>query len=216
MDHRRFLEILHLAERLKDTPRHCYTSGGRRESVAEHSWRMTLMAYLVSDAFPEADLLKILKMCLIHDLGEAFTGDIPVFQKTPEDDEKEEAALHKWLSSLPSPFREEMGDLYREMQQLQTEEARIYKAMDALEAVIQHNESDLFTWAEHEFDLNLRYGEDRVAFSPYLTELREVIRGETEERIAAFECSRRAENDGGEYVWKKETNCHQDSRKEEV
>ncbi|MBP3728851.1 MAG: HD domain-containing protein [Lachnospiraceae bacterium] len=195
MEAQRFLEVLHLAERLKDTLRHCYTSKGRRESVAEHSWRMTLMAYLVSDAFPGADLLKILKMCLIHDLGEAFTGDIPVFQKTPEDEEKEEAALREWVASLPSPFREEMRDLYREMQQLQTEEARIYKAMDALEAVIQHNESDLATWGENEFDLNRRYGEDRVAFSPYLTELRGVIRRETEERIAAFDPSRRREND---------------------
>ena len=70
MNARRLIEILHLAERLKDTERHCYTSGNRRESVAEHSWRLTLMAYLVSDEFPGADLEKLLKMCLIHDLGE--------------------------------------------------------------------------------------------------------------------------------------------------
>ena len=73
----KLIEILSVAERLKDAVRHCYTSGGRRESVAEHSWRITLMAYFVSDEFPEADLLKVMKMCLIHDLGEAFTGDIP-------------------------------------------------------------------------------------------------------------------------------------------
>ena len=71
MDAVKLLEALHLAEKLKDATRHCYTSGGRHESVAEHSWRMTLMAYWVSDEFPEADLLKILKMCLIHDLGAA-------------------------------------------------------------------------------------------------------------------------------------------------
>lgn len=77
----KLIEILSVAERLKDEVRHSYTSGGRRESVAEHSWRITLMAYFVSDEFPEADLLKIMKMCLIHDLGEAFTGDIPAFEK---------------------------------------------------------------------------------------------------------------------------------------
>ena len=47
MEPRALLDALHVAERLKDTPRHCYTSGGRRESVAEHSWRITLMAYFV-------------------------------------------------------------------------------------------------------------------------------------------------------------------------
>ena len=76
----KLIEVLSVAERLKDAVRHSYTSGGRRESVAEHSWRITLMAYFVSDEFPEADLLKIMKMCLIHDLGEAFTGDIPAFE----------------------------------------------------------------------------------------------------------------------------------------
>ena len=47
------LEILHTAERLKDVTRHSYTSGGRHESVAEHSWRITLMAFLLRDEFPE-------------------------------------------------------------------------------------------------------------------------------------------------------------------
>ena len=187
MDAVKLLEALHLAEKLKDATRHCYTSGGRHESVAEHSWRMTLMAYWVSDEFPEADLLKILKMCLIHDLGEAFTGDIPVFRKTEADEAREEALLLSWVDSLPSPFREEMRALYEEMIARQTPEARIYKAMDSLEAVIQHNESDLSTWAPHEYELNRHYAEDRVAFSSYLTELRRVIREETEDRIRDYE-----------------------------
>nr|MBQ6242254.1 HD domain-containing protein [Lachnospiraceae bacterium] len=187
MEAAKLLELVHLAEKLKDTTRHCYTSGGRHESVAEHSWRMTLMAYWVSDEFPEADLLKILKMCLIHDLGEIFTGDIPVSVKTAADETREEALLMEWVASLPSPYREEMRALYDEMIARETLEARIYKAMDSLEAVIQHNESDLATWGAHEFELNRHYAEDRVAFSPYLTELRRVIREETEERIREFE-----------------------------
>ena len=78
------LEILHTAERLKDVTRHSYTSGGRHESVAEHSWRITLMAFLLRDEFPELDMDKVLRMCLIHDLGECFTGDIPAFDKTAD------------------------------------------------------------------------------------------------------------------------------------
>ena len=89
MEPEKLIETLAVAERLKDATRHCYTSRGRRESVAEHSWRITLMAYLVSDEFPEANLEKLMKMCLIHDLGEAFTGDIPTFEKSEKDEEKE-------------------------------------------------------------------------------------------------------------------------------
>ena len=48
------LAALHTAEKLKDTTRHCYTSGGRHESVAEHSWRIALMAFFLRDEFPEA------------------------------------------------------------------------------------------------------------------------------------------------------------------
>ena len=106
----KLIEVLSVAERLKDAVRHCYTSGGRRESVAEHSWRISLMAYFVSDEFPEADLLKIMKMCLIHDMGEAFTGDIPAFEKTVKDSEKEADVLGEWVKTLPEPFDKEMAD----------------------------------------------------------------------------------------------------------
>ena len=142
--------ILHTAEKLKDTTRHCCTSGGRRESVAEHSWRLALMAFFLRDEFPRADMDKVLRMCLIHDLGECFTGDIPSFSKTPADEAREERLLHAWVDSLPAPYAAEMRTLYREMAALETEEAKIYKALDKLEAVIQHNESDLSTWTENE------------------------------------------------------------------
>ena len=77
MQPRELLDILTVAERLKDATRHCYTSGGRHESVAEHCWMMTLMAFFLKEEFPEADMDKVIRMCIIHDLGEAFTGDIP-------------------------------------------------------------------------------------------------------------------------------------------
>lgn len=177
------LDAVHVAERLKDTTRHCYTSGGRRESVAEHSWRMTLMAYFVSDEFPEADMEKVYKMCLIHDLGECFTGDIPVFKKSDSDEQREEELLDQWVGTLPEPFCTEMRALYQEMAARQTLEAKIYKAMDSLEAVIQHNESDIATWEPNEYELNRTYAYDRVDFSEYMKNLRAAIRQETEEKI---------------------------------
>ena len=179
------LQALHTAERLKDATRHCYTSEGRHESVAEHSWRISLMAYWISDEFPEADMNKVLRMCLIHDLGEAFTGDIPTFLKTSSDEKREDELLAEWVSTLPEPFRGEMASLYKEMSERKTLEARIFKALDGLEALIQHNESDLSTWSENEYDLNMHYADDKVAFSPYLTALRELIRKDTIAKIEA-------------------------------
>ena len=183
MTPREFLEILRVAERLKDTTRHCYTSGGRHESVAEHSWRMTLMAYMVADKFPEADMNKVIRMCLIHDLGECFTGDIPSFDKTAADEAKEEALLSTWVDSLPEPMCSQWKALYAEMDARQTLEAKIFKAMDSLEAVIQHNESDISTWTEMEYELNQHYGYDKVAFSPWLTAVRDEMRIDTLKKI---------------------------------
>ena len=184
MDARTLIDTLAVAGRLKDTTRHCYTPGGRHESVAEHSWRITLMAYWISDEFPEANLEKLLKMCLIHDLGEAFTGDIPSFEKTEVNEEREAELLFKWMKSLPEPFATEMMELYREMEERKTLEARIYKALDNMEALISHNESDIQTWLPLEYDLQMTYWNDKVAFSEYLTELRDMIREDSREKIA--------------------------------
>ena len=183
MNAREYLEILHVAERLKDTPRHCTTTKGRRESVAEHSWRISLMAMLLRHEFPELDIDKVVDMCLIHDLGECFTGDIPAFMKTDSDRQTEDSLLHQWVVSLPPEVSKDLAALYEEMDAQQTGEAKLYKAMDKLEAIIQHNESPIDTWAEHEYELNKTYGFDAAAFSEWLTDLRKEILADTLEKI---------------------------------
>ena len=186
MTQRVFLDFLHILERLKCNTRHCDTSTGRRESVAEHSWRLCLFAMLLEQEpeFRSLDTDRVLRMCLIHDLGECFTGDIPTFLKTAEDEQKEDRVLADWVASLPEPYCRELAALYAEMNALQTGEARLYKSLDKLEAVIQHNEADISTWEPHEYDLNLTYADDIVAFSPYLRSLREAIRDDTKQKIA--------------------------------
>ncbi len=183
MTAQKLLGALEVAGRLKDVTRHSWTSKGRRESTAEHTFRTALFAYFVKDEFPDADVDKVIKMCLIHDLGEAFTGDIPSFEKTSSDEEKEIGMLSGWVSSLPEPFSSEMRSLYAEMIALETTEAKLYKALDNLEAVVTHNEAPLSTWIEKEYTLNLTYGEERVAFSPYLTEFRRLLREISERKI---------------------------------
>ena len=183
MDCEKLLKVMHTTERLKDTMRHCYTSAGRRESVGEHCWRLSLLAYFVTDEFEGIDTEKLLKMCIIHDLGEIFTGDIPVFNQTKSNEETEENLLFKWLETLDEPFRTEMLCLYKEMDELKTTESRVYKALDGIEALIQHNESDIKTWLESEYGLQLTYADDKTAFSEYLKELRESVRQESISKI---------------------------------
>lgn len=179
MEARELLNALTIAERLKDTTRHCYTSKGRHESVAEHSWMMTVMAFFMKNEFPDADMNKVIQMCIIHDLGECFTGDVPTFMKTKEQECTEKDLLYDWVESLPETTQAEMKALYKEMEERQSIESKIYKAIDSLEALIQHNFSDLATWSENEFTLNLTYADDRVDFSTYLSDLRNAIREDT-------------------------------------
>ena len=141
------------------------------------------MAYFVSDEFPDIDHEKLLKMCLIHDLGEAFTGDIPSFDKSAADEEMESRLLSDWAASLPEPFATEMTALYAEMDALESTEAKIYKALDNMEALIQHNEADLSTWIPLEYELQMTYGTDKAAFSDYLTALRDTVREDSKQKI---------------------------------
>lgn len=113
MEAKELLRVLHTAERLKDETRHCYTSGGRRESVAEHSWRLALTALFLRDEFPALDMDRVIRMCLIHDLGECFTGDIPSFLKSGGDEERERSALETWVASLPRAVQRGAEDALR-------------------------------------------------------------------------------------------------------
>ena len=149
----------------------------RRESVAEHSWRIALMAMLLRGEaeFADVDLDKVVRMCLIHDLGESFTGDIPAFLKSDEDAGEETDIFKRWIGHFPEPQRGEWLSLLAEMEALETQEARIYKAFDKVEALIAHNESDLSTWLPLEYDLQLTYGQENMKFSPFFQELRNCV-----------------------------------------
>lgn len=179
----KYIEILHRAEQLKNNTRHSWTSAGRRESVAEHSWRLALMAYFMKDTFENADIDKVILMCLFHDMGEAFTGDIPSFKKTDEDDLIEEKVIREWIETLPEPYRDELGALFGEMKAQETEEAKLYKALDKMEAVIQHNEADIRTWLPLEYELQLTYGQKETDFCEAARKLKEYVNNDTVEKI---------------------------------
>ena len=185
------MKILSQAARLKTTTRHCYTGVDRKESVADHSWRIALMAMLMTgiEEFRDLDMDRVIRMCLIHDLGESFTGDIPTFEKTEGDADVEDDLFRKWVESFPEPQRTEWQGLLTEMEAQQTKEAKLYKALDKLEALISHNESDISTWLPLEYDLQLTYGQKEAAFSPWLSALRGQVDQWTREKIESAQNS---------------------------
>ena len=183
MKPRELIDFLNIIEKLKCNTRHSWTSSGRQESVAEHSWRLAVVAMLCRDEYPDLDINKVIKMCLIHDFGEAVTGDIPAFNKTTAHEAVEDLAVTKLLSQLPPCYREEMTALFEEMNALQTPEAKLFKSLDNMEAVISHNEAPLSTWIPREFELNLTYGEQNFTWSPWTQEINQ----DSREKIARGE-----------------------------
>ena len=185
MDPVQLLAFLRRIETLKTNPRHAYTAGGVRETVVAHSWRTALLAMLLASEFPELDMNKVIRMCLIHDLGEAVTGDIPAFEKTDEHRSQERLALAQLVDTAPAADAAQMHALFAEMDALQTPEARLYKALDRIEAVIQHNESDIATWISLEYQLQQTYGWENLEEFPAMLALRRQVLADTQEKIRA-------------------------------
>jgi len=183
MEQRQLIEFLGIIEKLKCNTRHSWTSSGRQESVAEHSWRLAVMALLCADEYPELDNGKIVKMCLIHDFGEAITGDIPSFYKTPNDETRESAAIKQLLSVLPGDIGAEFSELFDEMEKLETPESKLVKSLDKLETLISHNEAPLSTWLPLEYSENFIYGQKNADFSEWTKKLKEEISKDSIEKI---------------------------------
>ncbi len=183
MNPREYIEFLNKIEKLKCNTRHSWTSSGRHESVAEHSWRLAIMAMLCADEYPELDMNKVIKMCLIHDFGEAITGDIPAFIKTEKNELDEDAAVTKLLSALPDGIQSELKSLFDEMNAKETGEAKLFKSLDNLEALISHNEADISSWLPLEYEENLVYGQANCEWSEWIKSLREELKKDSIAKI---------------------------------
>jgi putative hydrolase of HD superfamily len=178
------LEFLRGAEQLKNMTRTSWTSAGHQETVAAHTWRLCLMSLLFAREFPEIDVARLLEICIIHDLGEAVGGDISALlqEGQPPKAEQERADLLQLAAPLPAALRNEIVGLWEEYEAAASPEAKLAKAFDKLETIMQHNQGR--NPPDFDYRFNLGYGREYTAGDPLIAAVREVLDRETERRAA--------------------------------
>ena len=181
------LDFLPLAERLKRELRHSWLSDGRRESVAEHTWFMALMALLTHRRLEEpVSLERVLSIAIVHDLAEVEVGDIPYFETGDRKARKAElelAAIERIAAMLPAPEGEMVKQLWLEFEDGKTAEARFVRALDHLEVQVQHNLADLSTWEPVEHGLVYTKMDERCAHDAFLRQLLVGVRTAAETKM---------------------------------
>ncbi|HUG38888.1 MAG TPA: HD domain-containing protein, partial [Longimicrobiales bacterium] len=165
--------------------RTAWTSEGRRESVAEHTWRLCLMALVLEGAFPDVDFARLVKICIIHDLGEAIGGDISAKLQRGSKAAQEREDLLVILEPLPAAVRAEIVKLWDEYEAASSPEARLAKALDKIETILQHNQGT--NPPDFDYAFNLGYGTRYTADDPLIVKLRAIVDAETRTRAAEQE-----------------------------
>lgn len=187
------LDFLRSAEQLKTVTRSAYTSTGKPESVAEHSWRLALMALVLAPQFPEVDFARLIRICLIHDLGEALGGDISAPEQARRlaagqaggKSAEEREHLLRLLEPLPESVRKEITALWDEYETAGSPEARLAKALDKLETILQHTQGRNPPGFDYRF--NLGYGREHTERPPLIAAIRVVLDRATEERAREYD-----------------------------
>lgn len=183
------MEILNIinfieeVEKLKSVVRTAWTSSGRRESTAEHSWRLALFACVIAQYLPELNISKVIIMSLIHDIGEIYEGDISAALE-PDKDEKyntEYQAAHAVFTLLSNSQAKNMMDIWVEYNDNLTPEAKLVKALDKAETIIQHNQGN--NPKDFNYEFNLEYGKNYFEYNDILKQLRVIIDEKTKQKI---------------------------------
>ena len=125
----------------------------RRENDAEHSWHLAVMAIVFAEYSDKPiDLLKVLKMVLIHDIVEIDAGDTFIYSTTKDHDNTEEelAAAKRIFGILPAEQAEELIEIWKEFEAAETDEAKFAKSLDRFEPLLQSVSNKGGTWVEHD------------------------------------------------------------------
>ena len=124
----------------------------RNENDAEHSWHLALMAIVLAQHSNEpVDILKVVKMVLIHDIVEIDAGDTFIYdtQKAHCNTEEERLAANRIFSLLPEEQEQELIAVWEEFEAGETNEAKFARSMDRLEPLLQNTSNQGGTWKEY-------------------------------------------------------------------
>lgn len=164
-------------DKMKTIFRRTYISdGSRKENDAEHSWHLALMAMVLKDYFPEAiDLLKVIKLVLIHDLVEIYAGDTYLYDEVGNLDKakREQDAADKLFSMLPYEQSKEFMELWHEFEAKQTDESKFASVIDRLQPLLLNYATKGIAWHQ--------YG---ISYEQVLNKQTEILQGPKE--IAEF------------------------------
>lgn len=177
---KQLLDFYMQIEKSKTVLRHSWLSNPlRQESTAEHSWLMAIIAMTIFDHLTyRVDELKVIKMVLLHDVGEIIISDIPAFEVSERQDNKhvtEKKAIELLFKGLPPKTQKEFLDLWNEFEAKETIEAKIAQALDKMEVIIQHNIADFSTWDQNDFNIHAFYRTDYFDFDKFMRELRDEV-----------------------------------------
>jgi putative hydrolases of HD superfamily len=155
------LEFIHEIDKLKYIQRKTRLfNSNRHENDAEHSWHLAMMALVLAEhANANIDLLKVLKMVLIHDIVEIDTGDTFLFDvaKNHKNTNEEILAAQRIFGILPADQAEEMVAIWKEFEEGESPEARFAKTLDRLEPVLQNISNNGGTWTEFGIEVSKIY-----------------------------------------------------------
>lgn len=147
------LEFILEIDKEKNIFRQTHLSGhGRNENDAEHAWHMAVMAYLLQEYSNEKiDILRVIMMCLIHDVVEIDAGDTYAYDEEGLKTQKarENAAKERIYSLLPEDQKRTLTAIFDEFEENQTAEAKFAHAMDNLQPLLLNNSNSGGDWKEH-------------------------------------------------------------------
>ena len=147
----RRLSFLREIDRLKTVVRASpLLDRSRRENSAEHSWHLSMYAWLLADyAASDVDVARVVKMLLIHDIVEVDAGDSPIHGASAGDQaEKEQRAAKRLFGLLPAEQSQELSVLWREFEDGQSSDAQFAKALDRFQPLLVNIFTGGGTWAE--------------------------------------------------------------------
>ena len=177
------LSFLSETERLKSVLRTAWTADGRRESTAEHSWHLALWAMVFLEEFPALDGRRVLELCLLHDLGELYGGDVSAALRPDANakQQQERRDVLRAVSLLPAKNSERFAALWEEYEAGETPEAQLVRALDKAETILQHSQGK--NPPDFDYGFNLGYGAALFEKDRTLRQLRALLDERTRARI---------------------------------